>query len=154
MVGRGSTALPKFHFTQAVCGRREHYSIERAQGMGGGSSQLTCAGTALDFKSERPLVKSSLRTSESRSYLFIWPKIPIRAWVLVLLKNLYCALLKNLQSRAVPARNARPAHPWRKTGHRRSAPVTPTPIESNLRRSPAHAPHIRGVKRATDAARR
>ena len=26
------------------------------------------------------------------------------------------------------------------------APVTPTPIESNLLRSPAHAPHIRGLK--------
>ncbi len=41
---------------------------------------------------------------------------------------------------------ARPAHPWHKTGHRRGAPVTPTPIELNLRRSPAYAPHIRGLK--------
>ena len=30
--------------------------------------------------------------------------------------------------------------------HGRDAPETPTPIESNLQRSPAHAPHIRGVK--------
>ncbi len=43
----------KFHFTQAVCGIREQYSLERARGMGGESSMLTCASTALDPKSEK-----------------------------------------------------------------------------------------------------
>ena len=42
----------KFHFTQAVCGIREQYSLERAQGMGDGFQKLTCASTALDSKSE------------------------------------------------------------------------------------------------------
>ncbi len=41
------------HFTQAVCGIREQYSLERAQGMGGESQKLTCASTALDSKSEK-----------------------------------------------------------------------------------------------------
>ncbi len=50
-----ATVLPaymKFHFTQAVCGIREQYSLERAQGKGGGSQKPTCASTALDSKSE------------------------------------------------------------------------------------------------------
>ncbi len=45
--------MMKFHFTQAVCGIREQYSLERAQGMGGESQKLTCASTALDSKSEK-----------------------------------------------------------------------------------------------------
>ncbi len=56
MGGRGSNALPaymKFHFTQAVGGIREQYSLERAQGKGDGFQKLTCASTALDSKSEK-----------------------------------------------------------------------------------------------------
>ncbi len=43
----------KFHFTQAVCGIREQYSLERAQGKGDGFQKLTSASTALDSKSEK-----------------------------------------------------------------------------------------------------
>jgi hypothetical protein len=44
----------KFNFAQAVRGMGEQLSLERAQEMGGGeSSKLTCAGTALDSKSEK-----------------------------------------------------------------------------------------------------
>ncbi len=37
-------------------------SLERAQGNGGGSPRITCAGTALNSKSEKRIVKSSTNT--------------------------------------------------------------------------------------------
>ncbi len=35
-----------------MCGIREQYCLERAQGKGDGFQKLTCASTALDSKSE------------------------------------------------------------------------------------------------------
>ena len=50
----------KFHFAQR-CGEWGSISLERAQGKGGGSSQLTCAGTALDSKSESVKVRADYK---------------------------------------------------------------------------------------------
>jgi hypothetical protein len=69
LVAAAVAAYMKFHFTQAVCGIREKYSLERAQGMGGESQTLTYASTALDSKSEklpkRKSKKCSMRAGSS-----------------------------------------------------------------------------------------
>ncbi len=72
----------KFHFTQAVCGIREQYSLERAQGMGGKSQKLTCASTALDSKSEKsdvPFFARSYFVPFFARFLFAFSFVPFFA---------------------------------------------------------------------------
>ncbi len=57
----GNPQGQNFHFAQAVRGMGEQLSLDWAQGMGRESSQLTCAGTALDSKSESESESARIR---------------------------------------------------------------------------------------------
>ena len=71
----------KFHFTQAVCGIREQYTLERVQGMGGESQKLTCASTALDSKSESGSAVGHVRGRDREQLWEITPSSWLGPWL-------------------------------------------------------------------------